>query len=176
MAKTVPTEYEQVRPERFFATKPIREDEWSLTNQNANYIYSRSGGRFCLFGGLAATDSATNVTTGITDYQAVFRPSKKIDDSGTTVYRVTVKALVRDIAVTVKFQDATGTYADKTVDLGSSAGSLEWVEKGTEFTSAQAGVIWHVYIDGYRSTDSPTTGDLRSVLCYEDILTASDMP
>lgn len=185
MAKTVPSSYASVRPDGFFATRPIREGEWRGVNQGANYLYSRSGGRYPLLCRETPWETSSTSSTvvdasalgiDLDKYQLALRPSKLSQSGGTPRYVITLHAYLQYANVTVTLQDPTGTYADKTLSVGDSSGDWEWVRTGVAFTVAEAALVWHAYVTGALANTSPNAGKVGALMLLEDHLSASAMP
>ena len=186
---TVPSSFnDTVQDRALHATRQIRAGELVEINQNANYLYSRSGVRGTLLSRFVNPWSTTSTSYTTTDssatginlsfYESGLGARKKTTDgSGTIRYEVTVTAIIQDADLVIVFEDIGGTASDKSAVLSSNTGgTAEAVSTVVVFTEAEmTDAAWLLTALQARAAVGET-GYVYSISFQETLISSSDMP
>lgn len=192
MAVVVPKIYQGFSPLRLFVGRRVLDINYKLLLQDGNYLYATSGARCPLVSREVAYETASATNTQVDSgaagidldrYQGCLRCTRRLD-LGADSYRITARALVRDLEVTLRVYDVLSDTGLGTI-VCDGRGSTTWeiAEGSLDLSSSEAQVsgeprVLLVSIVGARfgTKSGATEGGLYAVEAFETIATAAQMP
>lgn len=192
MSVVVPKIYQGYSPLRLFVGRRVIDLNYKLLLQDANYLYATSGARCPVVSREVAYETAsasvTQVDSGaagidLDRYQGCLRCTRRLD-LGADSYRITARALVRDLEVTLRVYDTLSDTDLGTIRCdGRGSGLWRFQEGSLNLSAAEALVggeprVLLVSIVGARfgTSSGATEGGLYAIEAFEAIATAAQMP